>query len=1359
MSDPDKIYSDPSTTPGPECIAASIRIRPQMPREIAEGANICITIPDKKTPQVLVDNDKAFTYDHAFDLNSTQKEIYNDCVSKLVNGCFNGFNATVLAYGQTGSGKTFTMGTGFQTQTIDFEEDDETVGIVPRALRHIFETAEGKKLDSNLIKNDEKDQEQNESDAPNNNSKPIFTDFNLEISFMEIYKQQLKDLLLPTQAETDVSDLNIIEDKSKGIVIPGLSMISVHNYTDTMNILRGGALRRTTHATLMNEASSRSHAIFTFYLSCKKKTLKKVIENEDKTENESLYDEHMIKAKFHFVDLAGSERIKKTGATGERLKEGININYGLLVLGNVVSALGDPGRKGSHVPYRDSKLTRILQDSLGGNSRTLMIACISPSDTEFVESVATLKYADRARNIKNKVVQNQDSGSKQLQRLKAKCANLETELNEWRTGKRLLNEEGGESMNDYYHEAKLLKKEVEDLRSKLKSLKSTNDDQKQRLIEQQALDALKGITASQPNDCKDIGEGHGTENGHMTADSLMPGASGDSNLGYEKIVIGYLNQIEDLRSKLVQSNAESERLTKIISGEVRMAGFSPNKSRPATAASLHSSVNADQYTALLCKAKEEIRIARTPVKQISNQDPGSPTAISPSESLTLTMPKTPSNNIVDMIDLSPDLEDDQSESIKDNNNNEILQTILDSNSDTIAAELIDPHLSLMTENIDRKEELVEALEQSLAAQEAMKHDYETQIETLRKQILEKETNKKERIENLKKKMKSTQNSALHQNEIKNIKKECDKQILNFKKKMTDLQKSLKLHEVERNKAKVDKSNLEKMKKEITGMKKQRATLIKQQQIREKASQKQALEMKKKFQSSESQLRKMDARSKKEAIDRERKERALKQSLENKNAEIKRLKNKVSQPVLHFNRAKTTISKQRMMKAKFIEEYKKFQDLNESKHKFQQRLDKLMSERKSLLNKKREKSMELNETLSFDQPADMNTTLSLAFEDDDINIKYGITYVNSKIKEARSQLLDLEEHESTFILANENIEEANFEKHPFISAFSNSKGIVENATFREITFELLRQLIQESENKFQAEFDKNKILEDTEKERKSWDDNKALLDSLIRTQMAGGVGYLGSTSNNSQNKRINMNTPEPSISSESAKLMNVHQNRDEFSPIQSDYQKSDRKKGRRSSKYHIKKSEKLLIENQSSEFSGIVVNGQDKNINFKRGSTFNSIPLPKKNEDKDNGPALSAFSIRRGKSTHRLDETFTVTGSEQQQSATPKRRDRSSSLKREQQKLTLASNNFTDQTEFQSRSSSEVSKGELRSESGASLSNYDSILRIVKNRPNNLSKYKFVMRKNEKNLKSFSINQYPRHRIISRPVFPSQRRFQ
>lgn len=175
----------------------------------------------------------------------------------------------------------------------------------------------------------------------------------------------------------------------------------------------------------MNAQSSRSHALFTILI-----RRQRALSPEECGLPEG--DLETLTSKFHFVDLAGSERLKRTGATGERAREGISINCGLLALGNVISALGDKSKRATHVPYRDSKLTRLLQDSLGGNSQTLMIACVSPSDRDFMETLNTLKYANRARNIKNKVLLNQDQSSRTIMQLRREIAALQMELLEYK---------------------------------------------------------------------------------------------------------------------------------------------------------------------------------------------------------------------------------------------------------------------------------------------------------------------------------------------------------------------------------------------------------------------------------------------------------------------------------------------------------------------------------------------------------------------------------------------------------------------------------------------------------------------------------------------------------------------------------------------------------------------------------------------------------------------------------------------------------------------------------------------------------------------------------------------------------------
>uniref|UniRef100_A0A8B9L7S2 Chromosome-associated kinesin KIF4 n=1 Tax=Astyanax mexicanus TaxID=7994 RepID=A0A8B9L7S2_ASTMX len=351
-------------------VRVALRCRPLVPKEINEGCQCCLTfVPGE--PQVVVGSDKAFTYDYVFDPTTEQEEVFNMAVSPLLSGLFKGYNATVLAYGQTGSGKTFSMG-GTYTSA---QENEPTVGVIPRVVRKIFQE-KSKRMDSEFL---------------------------LNVSYLEIYNEEILDLLCTSK---DKPVLSIREDPKEGIKIVGLTEKAVLTAQEMVGCLEVGNSARTVGSTAMNAASSRSHAIFTI----------------------SLEQSDAVVSKLHLVDLAGSERQKKTKAEGDRLKEGISINRGLLSLGNVISALGDESKKGSFVPYRDSKLTRLLQDSLGGNSHTLMIACISPADSNIEETINTLRYADRARKIKNKPVLNIDPQAAEMKRLKQQVQELQVML-------------------------------------------------------------------------------------------------------------------------------------------------------------------------------------------------------------------------------------------------------------------------------------------------------------------------------------------------------------------------------------------------------------------------------------------------------------------------------------------------------------------------------------------------------------------------------------------------------------------------------------------------------------------------------------------------------------------------------------------------------------------------------------------------------------------------------------------------------------------------------------------------------------------------------------------------------------------
>ncbi|XP_010008683.1 PREDICTED: kinesin-like protein KIF27, partial [Nestor notabilis] len=348
-------------------VKVAVRIRPLLSKEVLHNHQVCVRLVPN-TQQIIIGKDRVFTFDFVFGKNSTQEEVYTVCIKPLLVSLTEGYNATVFAYGQTGSGKTYTIGGGHIASVAEDEK-----GIIPRAIQELFQHI-----------------------SENRN-----IDFHVKVSYIEVYKEELRDLL---DLETSVKELHIREDEKGNTVIVGAKEFQVECADEVMTLLESGNAARHTGTTQMNEHSSRSHAIFTISI-CQKRSVESQ-KNTDAAQNSSWKSAEMIASKFHFVDLAGSERVTKTGNTGERFKESIQINSGLLALGNVISALGDPKRKSVHVPYRDAKITRILKDSLGGNARTVMITCISPSSSDFDESLNSLKYANRAKNIRNKPVVN-----------------------------------------------------------------------------------------------------------------------------------------------------------------------------------------------------------------------------------------------------------------------------------------------------------------------------------------------------------------------------------------------------------------------------------------------------------------------------------------------------------------------------------------------------------------------------------------------------------------------------------------------------------------------------------------------------------------------------------------------------------------------------------------------------------------------------------------------------------------------------------------------------------------------------------------------------------------------------------------
>jgi hypothetical protein len=369
------------TANDPTCVRVAVRVRPLTSQEIGQGGKSVLKVT---APEIRL-GERRFTYDAVFDDDVTQQDLYQQVSAPLLTSFVDGYNATIMAYGQTGSGKTFTMGSEAHTEL----EVGINTGLIPRFMHGLFTSLQSKKDASDL--------------EHSNNS---LIDYHLQASFLEVYGEDVHDLLDPRR-----HSLPLREDSSGAIVCNGLTHRGVQTAQEVLNVLHEGTLNRTTAATLMNLTSSRSHAVFTVTLA-----QKYCRDGVDVS----------VSSRFTFVDLAGSERMKKTGAQGERAREGIKINEGLLALGNVINALAE--NKKAHVPYRQSKLTRLLQDALGGNSQTLFLACVSPSDTNASETLSTMHYANRARNIQNAPVQNIDAGLLELQRYKALTHVLQAEL-------------------------------------------------------------------------------------------------------------------------------------------------------------------------------------------------------------------------------------------------------------------------------------------------------------------------------------------------------------------------------------------------------------------------------------------------------------------------------------------------------------------------------------------------------------------------------------------------------------------------------------------------------------------------------------------------------------------------------------------------------------------------------------------------------------------------------------------------------------------------------------------------------------------------------------------------------------------
>lgn len=418
---------------------------------------------NQRTKTRKITEEKTFTFDSSFWSHdtkdphyATQGDVYNSLGEEFLDHNFEGYHTCIFAYGQTGSGKSYTMmGT------------PDHPGLIPRTCQDLFERIEAA-----------------QNETPN-------ISYNVRVSYFEVYNEHVRDLLVPVVPNQAPYYLKIRESPTEGPYVKDLTEVPVRSIDEILRYMKTGDNSRTTASTKMNDTSSRSHAVFTIML----KQIHHDVETDETTERSS---------RIRLVDLAGSERAKATEATGQRLREGSNINKSLTTLGRVIAALADPksqrsgkgGRgKDTVVPYRDSILTWLLKDSLGGNSKTAMIACIAPSDYE--ETLSTLRYADQAKRIRTRAVVNQDQISSaerdaQIAAMAEEIRNLQLSVSESRSREKNAKDQE-ERLEEYQDRVGSMQRMMEErgqvYETKIRSLQTENEAL--RLHLRLALDSLK----------------------------------------------------------------------------------------------------------------------------------------------------------------------------------------------------------------------------------------------------------------------------------------------------------------------------------------------------------------------------------------------------------------------------------------------------------------------------------------------------------------------------------------------------------------------------------------------------------------------------------------------------------------------------------------------------------------------------------------------------------------------------------------------------------------------------------------------------------------------------------------------------
>uniref|UniRef100_A0A8C9HEJ6 Kinesin family member 21A n=1 Tax=Piliocolobus tephrosceles TaxID=591936 RepID=A0A8C9HEJ6_9PRIM len=698
--------------PDESSVRVAVRIRPQLAKEKIEGCHICTSVTPGE-PQVFLGKDKAFTFDYVFDIDSQQEQIYIQCIEKLIEGCFEGYNATVFAYGQ-------------------------------------------------------------------------------------LYNEEVLDLFDTTRdidAKNKKSSIRIHEDSTGGIYTVGVTTRTVNTESEMMQCLKLGALSRTTASTQMNVQSSRSHAIFTIHVCqtrvCPQIDADSATDNKIISESAQMNEFETLTAKFHFVDLAGSERLKRTGATGERAKEGISINCGLLALGNVISALGDKSKRATHVPYRDSKLTRLLQDSLGGNSQTIMIACVSPSDRDFMETLNTLKYANRARNIKNKVMINQDRASQQINALRSEITRLQMELMEYKTGKRIIDEEGVESINDMFHENAMLQTENNNLRVRIKAMQETVDALRSRITQ---------LVSDQAN--------------HVLA------RAGEGNEEISNMIHSYIKEIEDLRAKLLESEAVNENLRKNLTrATARAPYFSGSSTFSPTI--LSSDKETIEIIDLAKKDLEKLkRKEKRKKKSVAGKEDNTDTDQEKKEEKGASERENNELEVEESQEVS-DHEDEEEEEEEEEDDIEGGESSDESDSESDEKANYQADLANITCEIAIKQKLIDELENSQKRLQTLKKQYEEKLMMLQHKIRDTQLERDQVLQNL------GSVESYSEEKAKKVRSEYEKKLQAMNKELQRLQAAQKEHaRLLKNQSQYEKQ-LKKLQQDVMEMKKTKVRLMKQ----------------------------------------------------------------------------------------------------------------------------------------------------------------------------------------------------------------------------------------------------------------------------------------------------------------------------------------------------------------------------------------------------------------------------------------------------------------------------------------------------------------------------------------------------